>query len=218
MNEKSVPETASNAMTGSDGRQFAPSTPRNKEPILTLLKSRLGDHGRYLEIASGTGEHIVHFAQAFPDWRFQPTEMDPERIASIQAWILHSGLTNIAPPATLNAAQSGWGKTVEVDAINMCNLFHLISENDMRVILNECAHALAPNGKLIIYGPFMRAGELTSEGDEAFHASIISHNPKLGYKDDFDMLEWIETSGLIPDEVIEMPANNLALIATKSTT
>ncbi|MDG1431059.1 MAG: DUF938 domain-containing protein, partial [Paracoccaceae bacterium] len=115
MNEKSVPETASNAMTGSDGRQFAPSTPRNKEPILTLLKSRLGDHGRYLEIASGTGEHIVHFAQAFPDWRFQPTEMDPERIASIQAWILHSGLTNIAPPATLNAAQSGWGKTVEVD-------------------------------------------------------------------------------------------------------
>ncbi len=215
MSNKPVPETASNAETGDDGRQFAPSAPRNKDPILTLLKARLGGQGRYLEIASGTGEHVVHFAQAFPGWRFQPTEIAPERIASIQAWIAHSGLTNIAVPVSLNAAQAGWGQTVEVDAISVCNLFHLISEDDARSILNECAQALAPAGKFIIYGPFMRSGELTSEGDEAFHKSISDHNSALGYKDDFDMLEWIEDAGLIPDEVIEMPANNLALIAIK---
>ena len=215
MSKQSVPETASNAETGDDGRHFAPSTPRNKGPILDLLLARLGDTGRYLEIASGTGEHVVHFAANMPNWRFQPTELDPERIGSIAAWIDHSELTNIAVPAELDASNSGWGKTVEVDAIGICNLFHLISTEQAKAILQECAHALAPQGKLIIYGPFMRDGELTSDGDQRFHESIVNHNPELGYKDDFSMLEWIEAAGLMPFEVVEMPANNLSFIAIK---
>jgi len=209
------PETANNAELGEDGRQFAPSTPRNKDPILDLLRSRLGNSGRFLEIASGTGEHIVHFAAHMPKWRFQPTDLDVDRLPSIQAWIDHTGVTNVAAPVALDAAQTGWGKTVEVDAISMCNLFHLISEADAKCILAECAHALAIGGRLIIYGPFMRDGELTSEGDQRFHASITNHNPLLGYKDDFDVLDWIETVGLTPQEVVEMPANNLSFIAVR---
>lgn len=215
MSLQSVPETASNAKTGDDGRQYAPSTPRNKAPILSLLQTRLPNSGRFLEIASGTGEHVVHFAQALPEWRFQPTELDPERLESIRAWTEQSHLTNIAEPAMLDAAQAGWGPTVEVDAILICNLFHLISETQARSILTECGQALGPKGKLIIYGPFMRAGGLTSPGDERFHQSIVNHNPDLGYKDDFDMIEWIEAAGLEPEEVVEMPANNLSLIANR---
>lgn len=215
MTKPTYPETANNAVTSDDGRQFAPSTPRNKDPILSLLTGRLGLSGRYLEIASGTGEHVVHFAKNMPDWRFQPTELDPERIGSIRGWISHTDVSNVAEPAKLDASLSGWGETVEVDAIGICNLFHLISETHAKAIINECAKALAPAGKLIIYGPFMRAGDLTSDGDERFHQSLIGHNPDLGYKDDFDMLDWIETAGLIPEEVVEMPANNLVLIAVK---
>ena len=216
MTKPDLPNTANTADKGDDGRLFAPSSPRNKGPILDLLKARLDDRGRFLEIASGTGENVVHYAEHMSGWRFQPTDIDPERIASISAWIAHSGVDNVAEPAELDAANPGWGATVEVDAIHIGNLFHLISEAKARQILNECAMALTPGGKLIIYGPFMRAGELTSEGDQRFHDSLSSHDPDIGYKDDFDMLDWFGEAGLTPDEVIEMPANNLSLIAVRS--
>lgn len=211
-----LPSTANTADEGDDGRLFAPSSPRIKGPISELLTARLGDSGRFLEIASGTGENIVHYAEKMPAWRFQPTDIDPERIASISAWIAQSGVSNVAEPVSLNAANEGWGKTVEVDVVHIGNLFHLISETETRAILKECADALAPRGKLIIYGPFMRAGELTSDGDIAFHNSLRGHNPDIGYKDDFDMLDWITQTGLEPDEVVEMPANNLCLIAQRN--
>ena len=211
-----LPETANRADKGDDGRLFAPHSPRIKGPILDLLQARLGKSGRFLEIASGTGENTVHYAAGLPDWRFQPTDVDPERIASIGAWIAHSGADNIAAPVELNAADPGWGITVEVDVIHIGNLFHLISQAQTKAILNECAQALAPAGQLIIYGPFMRAGALTSEGDARFHQNLTAHNPEIGYKDDFDMLEWITQAGLEPAEVIEMPANNLCLIARRS--
>lgn len=209
------PETANNAEIGNDGRQFAPSTPRNKGPLLDLLRSCLGDSGRFLEIASGTGEHVVHFAANMPDWRFQPTEIDENRFKSINAWIAHSGAENVATPAKLDATKVGWGRTVEVDAISICNLFHLISEEHAKAILKECTDALASGGKLIIYGPFMRDGELTSEGDARFHENLVNHDPSLGYKDDFDMLDWIEEVGLTLQEVVEMPANNLSFVAMR---
>jgi len=211
-----LPKTASLAEKGADGRLHTPHSPRIKGPIFDLLKARLGDRGRFLEIASGSGENIVHYAQHMPEWRFQPTDIDPERIASISAWIGHSGVDNVAEPVELDAAKPGWGATVEVDAIHIGNLLHLISEAKVRQILNECGKALAPGGKLVIYGPFMRAGELTSEGDQRFHESLSAHDPDIGYKDDFDMLDWFGEAGLTPDEVIEMPANNLSLIAVRS--
>ncbi len=216
MTGRSVPETASNASTGKDGRQFAPSTPRNKDAILALLKARLGDAGRLLEIASGTGEHVVHFAQALPNWQFQPSEIDPERLASIRAWIGHTKTDNVASPITLDAAQTGWGRGVEVDAISMCNLFHLISKEQARIILSECSQALTPNGLLMIYGPFKRDGALTSDGDSRFHASIKAHNPDLGYKNDQEIRDWIEALGFSIEDVVEMPANNLSFVARKT--
>ena len=209
------PETANNAKLGEDGRQFAPSTPRNKGAILDLLVARLGDSGRFLEIASGTGEHVTHFAANLPNWRFQPTELDTNRLESIQSWIDHSGVTNVASPVALDAAQPAWGTTVEADVVSMCNLFHLVSEPHAKAILKECANALTVGGMLIIYGPFMRGGELTSDGDARFHQSIVNHNADLGYKDDFDMLDWIEAAGLTPQEVVEMPANNLSFLAVR---
>lgn len=210
-----LPNTANTADQGDDGRLFAPSSPRTKGPILDVFKARLGTSGRFLEIASGTGENLVHYAEHMPDWRFQPSDVDPERLASISAWITHSGVTNVAAPTDLDAAKSGWGASVEVDVIHVGNLFHLISEAQVKTILSESAQALDIGGSLIIYGPFMRAGELTSEGDERFHQSLTAHNPDIGYKDDFDMMVWLSEAGLEPREVIEMPANNLCLIAVK---
>ena len=84
-----------------------------------------------------------------------------------------------------------------------------------RILIAEAASALAPGGLLVIYGPFMRAGQLTSDGDRAFHRSIVAQNPAAGYKDDFDVMDRMQAAGLEMTEVIEMPANNLALVAAK---
>jgi Protein of unknown function (DUF938) len=48
-----------------DGRWFTGSVERNKDPILNLLKRVLPHTGLILEIGSGTGQHVAHFAKAF---------------------------------------------------------------------------------------------------------------------------------------------------------
>lgn len=99
----------------------------------------------------------------------------------------------------------------------LSNLMHLISTPDARCLLREAANTLTPEGRLVIYGPFLRAGELTSPGDAQFHSSLKAHDPEIGYKDDFDLLDWAHEVWLSPVEVIEMPANNLALVFAKGT-
>jgi hypothetical protein len=95
------------------------------------------------------------------------------------------------------------------------NLFHLIPEEKVKSIIAQATQALADGGKIVVYGPFMRGGELTSEGDEAFHQALVRQNPEIGYKDDFDVIEWFEENWLELRHVLEMPANNLCLVAQK---
>jgi hypothetical protein len=99
--------------------------------------------------------------------------------------------------------------------IVLVNLLHLISEAEARIVINEVAKALAPSGVFLLYGPFMRGGELTSEGDERFHENLVNTDAEIGYKDDFDVIEWAQTAGLNAAQILEMPANNLSLVFSK---
>lgn len=199
-----------------DGRLSAPSAQRNLPYMLSLLEEFAPRQGSALELASGTGEQIVAFAGAFPDVHWQPTDTDPTRLHSIAAWIAHSGAPNVAPPHTLDATHPGWGQgTHPRQLLILSNLLHLISDDEAKTLIHEGAKALASGGRFILYGPFMRAGELTSEGDIEFHAALQAHDPQIGYKDDFDTLDWCIAAGMDPLAAIEMPANNLALIVQK---
>lgn len=212
---RSVPGTASVA-AAQDGKLFAPSAERNIDPLCDLLADIAPETGSALEIASGTGQHVVAYARRLPGLIWQPTEVDAARRASIDAYVAEAGLDNLRPAAELDATAPGWAATVgPVDFIILSNLLHLITEEDARTLIREAARALAPAGRIAIYGPFMRAGELTSEGDQRFHASLTGHDPLIGYKDDFDTIDWLQEAGLDLAEVIEMPANNLALVAQK---
>jgi len=198
------------------GKMFAPSAERNKDAIVQVLVDLCPDGARVLEIASGTGQHTVHFAAAFPAARFQPSDIDPDRCASIRAYMAESGLPNIDDPIVLDAAAAGWPQTISgFDLIVIVNLFHLISEEKVKSIITQATQALADGGKIVVYGPFMRGGELTSEGDEAFHQALVRQNLEIGYKDDFDVIEWFEENWLELRHVLEMPANNLCLVAQK---
>ena len=195
---------------GADRRMQAPSAGRNAGPILDVLRAHAPARGRALELAAGTGEHAVAFSRAFPGLAWQPTDLDPERLASIEAWRQAEGPDNLLPPRALDAAHAGWAAAEgPVDMILLVNLLHLISDTEAEAVLAGIVRALGPDGTGFVYGPFLRDGEATSPGDAAFHASLRAQDPAIGYKD----LAWVITRlRPLSTTIVEMPANNLMVI------
>ena len=216
---RSVPGTASVAVP-KGGKLFAPSAANNAAPLCDLLEQVAPKQGYALEIASGTGQHVVGYANRLPGLTWQPTEVAPERRASIDAYANEAGLGNILTARELDATSPGWGSKLgrQQDLIMLSNLLHLISEDEARTLITEAASALAPDGQLVIYGPFMRDATLTSKGDTAFHASLAANDPETGYKDDVETINWLQSAGLDLVKSVEMPANNLALVSKKTST
>ncbi|MEX3314367.1 DUF938 domain-containing protein [Sulfitobacter sp. PS-8MA] len=211
-----LPPSASVAETAGGDRLFAPAAARNLAPLCDLLADHAPRSGRALEIASGTGEHVIGFAKRLPGLTWQPSDIDTARRASINAYAAEAALPNIAPALPLDATQPGWAaEHGPFDLIMLANLLHLIPTEAVRCLTIEAAAALAPGGKLILYGPFKREGELTSPGDIRFDAELRAADPSIGYKDDLDMARWLSDAGLSPIDQIDMPANNLAFIAGK---
>jgi len=199
-----------------DGKLHAPSAARNAEDICALLKSIAPRTGDALELASGTGQHIVKLAGAMPSIFWQASEVEPTRLESISAYLDDSGLANVAMPITLDATQFGWSEDIgSKDLVMLVNLLHLISDIETKTLISESAKVLNAGGRFFLYGPFKRAGRLTSEGDKEFDANIRANDPETGYKDDQDIQHVAESVGLTLVDAVEMPANNLALIFRK---
>lgn len=212
---RSVPGAASVA-TPQGGKLFAPASARNAEAIGALLTAMAPTEGRALELASGTGQHVIAHAARLPGLTWQPTEVDATRRASIQAYVQEAGLDNVLPPISLDATNPGWGTQHNgQDLIVLVNLLHLISVSEAKCLISEAANALSHGGRFVIYGPFRRDGALTSEGDKSFDAALRAHDPETGYKDDAAVISWLQGAGLELLQVAEMPANNLALVAEK---
>jgi hypothetical protein len=201
-----LPDTGAQILA--DGRRIVPSAQRNVAAILNVTQD-YHLQGKLLEIASGSGLHAGQIAPHFPDLIWQPTDLDPSNFASIRAWT--KGVGTVAPPLRVDATQSGWGAHfTPQDAILLINLLHLIPDSAAEILLNQLP--LAPKGRAFLYGPFLRDGATTSDGDAAFHASLRSQDPRLGYKD----LKWIcdlLKHGGATLTLREMPANNLMIIA-----
>lgn len=194
---------------GEDNRLVSPSATRNLSPLLEALRPIVPKSGDALELASGTGQHAVALAKAFPGLSWQPSEYDPDKLPSIAAWREAAGLSNIRDPIQLDACEPGWAQRHgPVDFLYLVNLTHLISDAELAVLLDEAAQALKSDGLFALYGPFLRNGCTTSVGDAAFHASLKAHDPSIGYKD----VEVIsDTMQVLGCEVTwrDMPANNL---------
>ncbi|WP_120499203.1 DUF938 domain-containing protein [Roseovarius sp. EL26] len=190
----------------------APAAERNRDAIIQILHRFLPSSGIVLELASGTGQHIIAFAEAFPNLIWQPTDIDPSRRQSIDAWAKEAQLPNLNTARPLDAASSGWGQVhAGQNAVLLINLLHLISANEAQCIVQEAGQALAPGGMLMIYGPFLRGGKTTSDGDQIFHSRLQAHDPETGYKDHVDVDDWGRHVGLQSCNMVEMPANNLFL-------
>jgi SAM-dependent methyltransferase len=211
-----LPPSASVAHSVTGAKLHAPAADRNADALLSLLRDHAPKSGRALEIASGTGQHVSVFAKALPDLHWQPTEIDPARRASIDAYVAEAALSNVAPAAHLDAATAGWSASyADQDLILLINLAHLIPETAVRTIIAGVAQALAPGGTFILYGPFKRDGRLTSPGDARFDAQLRAADPAIGYKDADDITAWLGAAGIRVAAPVEMPANNLAFVAGK---
>ena len=213
---ENLPLTANQAENIGKKKLYSASAARNAPIILEVLSQYLPDRGKVLEIASGTGQHCIYFAEAFCNLEWQPSEINPKRLDSIQAYVRETNQVNIKMPLSLDATTKNWAK--EIDAYNVIiaiNFFHLISNKEMKILIRESSLALQTNSYFVIYGPFMRGGELTSDQDIKFHTSLVECDPDIGYKDDFDLLDEIEANNLSPEAIIEMPSNNLMFIAKK---
>lgn len=215
---RTLPPSASVAQPQEGAKLFAPSAARNVEALVDMLRAHAPPQGTALEIASGTGQHIIAFAAALPGVQWHPSELDPARCASIDAYVTQAALGNVVPAVLLDATTPGWHAEHDgKDLILLSNLLHLISMTEARTILSEAIQALTETGKLILYGPFKRSGALTSEGDQKFDAELRSADPAIGYKDDLDITRWLHDAGLTDITALDMPANNLAFIARKPT-
>jgi len=194
---------------------YAPSAARNVAPIVAAMRGHVPNTGCALEIASGTGEHVVAYAAAFPGMVWQPTDIQVDRLISIDAWRAEAGVANMRMAQFLDASRANWDAG-RFDLVTVVNLLHLISDADARHVIQGVARSLRPGGRWVLYGPFRTGGAFRSDGDVAFDNNLRRHDPAIGYKD----LEWVEAEaqavGLSRAALIEMPANNLMLVMQRT--
>lgn len=194
-----------------DARLYSPSAARNREPILEVLLRHLAPDARVLEIASGSGEHVVHFAAAFPRAVFQPSDPDHAARASIDAWVAAAGLRNVRPALALDAAAGAW-KVGVVDAVLCINMAHISPWAATLGLLRGVARVLAPGGLLLLYGPWRREGRHTAPGNAEFDRDLRARNPDWGVRDAEAVADAAAANGLALAALEAMPANNLSLM------
>lgn len=191
-------------------KRHAPATARNRDVIAAVLADILPDTGNILEVASGTGEHVVHFAQMFPALNWQPSDPDPIAIQSIAAWRADADVDNVMPPVQLNAVDQ-W-PLVEAKAIICINMVHISPWEATLGLFRNAATILTTGGPLYVYGPFWQRDLAPSDGNVAFDVALKQQNPAWGLRYVEDLADEAARVGLRLDAIIPMPANNLSLI------
>ena len=196
-----------------DGALASPAVARNTAPILEVLRAHLPARARVLEIASGSGEHAVAFARALPATTWTPSDPSPEARASIAAWTAETGLDNVRPALTLDAADpDGWPE-VDVQAVFCANMTHISPWAATEGLLDGAGRILPdPGGLLILYGPYRETDAPLAPSNAAFDASLKARDPAWGLRALDEVVALAKTHRLHLTRRVEMPANNLMLL------
>lgn len=207
-------------MAEPDGRLDAPAFHRNHEPIWSVIGPwLLQQSGNVLEAGSGTGQHVIEFARKSPHIVWWPSDYSNAHVRSIEAWRLHSALANVRPARRIDLAAPDWGLNTDdskalrgLTAVFCANVVHIAPWNVAEGLLGHAAERLKPDGRLYMYGPFMRDGRHTAPSNAAFDASLRAQDAAWGVRDIADVAVVAGRSGLTLEEVVPMPANNFILV------
>jgi SAM-dependent methyltransferase len=202
-----------------DGRLDAAAYHRNHQPIWGMLQPFLaGKSGDVVEVGSGTGQHVVHFARHTPDIIWWPSDLNEQHLKSINAWRAHSGLANIRPPLRIDLSDPAWcpelhdgrgpGKLL---AVFCANVIHIAPWRVAEGLFEGAGRYLRADGRLFLYGPFKRDGRHSAISNAVFDSSLRENNPEWGVRDIADIDKLAANAGLVLIETVEMPANNLLL-------
>jgi SAM-dependent methyltransferase len=194
-----------------DARRYAPSVARNKDAIAGVLARYLPSSGLVLEIASGSGEHAVHFASTFPALVFQPTDPSEEARASIAAWRQEAALPNMRAPLALDVTAAPWPINY-ADAVTCINMIHIAPWEATLGLVAGAARIIPPGGLLFLYGPYKRAGQHTAPSNADFDASLRERDAQWGVRDLETVAAEATAMGFAAPMIEAMPANNLSLI------
>lgn len=195
-------------------KRHAPAAGRNREPIAAVLTEELPAAGLVLEVASGTGEHAVHFARTFPHLQWQPSDPDPAARDSILTWREDEGLANLLAPLALNAADAFW-PIERADAVLCINMAHISPLAATEGLVAGAARLLRPSAPLVLYGPWLEGWVETAPSNLVFDADLKARCPEWGLR----QVEWLDglagAAGLRRTRRVAMPANNLTLVYRK---
>jgi SAM-dependent methyltransferase len=201
------------------GRLDAPAARSNGPPILDVLARILPAEGMVLEVASGTGQHAGFFAPRLAPRVWQPSDLDGAMFDSIRAWTDAASSNaddsaRIRPPIVLDASAETW-PIDSADAIVCINMIHIAPIEACSGLLAGAGRVLPPGGPLYLYGPFMRHGAHTAPSNQRFDQHLRSQDARWGVRDLDAIAVEAAGHGLVLDEIVEMPANNLSVIFRK---
>ena len=201
-----------------DVRLDAPAYHRNIAPLLSALDELLPTPpADIVEIGCGTGQHITAFAREFPEYKWWPTDIATEHLASTRAWMTETSAGNIATPVLLDAASADWdlgrpGRPPQhLQAIFSANVIHISPWSTTTGLLAGAGRHLQPGGSLLLYGPFRFDRNHTAASNDAFDRSLRQQNPEWGVRDTSDLVATAAPAGLDLADKIDMPANNFIL-------
>jgi SAM-dependent methyltransferase len=194
-----------------DPRLYRPHVPRNRDPILDVLKRELPRRGTVVEIASGSGEHAAYFAERLPALSWQPTDCDPSALASIAAHRTHAAAPNLLVPLKLDVTSEHW-PIESADALVCINMIHISPWAASEGLMAGARRALRDGGVIYLYGPFQIDGRHTAPSNQEFDARLRAQNALWGVRDLTDVADLATRNGFVLTETVPMPANNLSVI------
>jgi SAM-dependent methyltransferase len=195
----------------SDPRIYRPHVPRNRDPILDVLRRVLPAQGLVVEIASGSGEHALHFAKGLPALTWQPTDPNAAALASIGAHRADAGPSNLLAPLRLDVMAEPW-PVERADAVVCINMIHISPWAASEALFAGAARVLQPDGIVYLYGPYRIDGRHTAPSNEAFDAQLRAQNAAWGVRDLADVAALAKRGGFALVETVAMPANNLSVV------
>jgi len=195
----------------SDPRLFMPHVARNRDPILAVLRDVLPSDAHVLEIASGSGEHAAYFARMMPSVLWQPTDPDPEKLASIAAHRAAAEAPNLLAPLQLDVMSPIW-PVGRADAVVCINMIHIAPWPATEALLAGASRMLPAGGVLYLYGPYRVDGQHTADSNRAFDAWLRDQNQDWSVRDLGEVTDLAARHGLALTRTVQMPANNLSVI------
>lgn len=179
--------------------------------ISDVLAKIVPSEGTVLEVASGDGERILHFARTFTHLTWQPSERDPQVVTSLAKICEQAALPNVAPAIELDVLMQPWS-IAHASAVVCADFAHLVPFEQVAALFGGGARVLAAGAPLLLAGPFKIHGKYPAKDLEDLDQTLRARSPELGLRDIRELTVAGTRSGLGLEHVVAMPGARVGLV------